>query len=166
MKPLADVPGTRMRTLYLNDHLAAAAGWIALARRMARNNSGSELGDVLLGLQHDLAEELPLLRALLRESGGHEQKTKQWLALSAERLGRLKLNGALRGYSPLSRLVEAEAMVAALALRAAMWRSLAAGYGEQHPLGRFTLGELAQRAERQAGDLDEPLRSLAGALAA
>lgn len=155
-----------MRTLYLNDHLAAAVGWTTLARRMARSNAGSPLGDLLERLQRDLGDELPLLRALLRESGGHEQRSKQWIARSAERIGRLKPNGALRGYSPLSRLVEAEALVASLALRAAMWRSLVAGFGPQHPVGRFTLSELAERAARQSGELDEPLRALAGALAA
>lgn len=166
VKTLADVPVARMRTVYLNDHIAAATGWTSLARRVARQNAGTPLGEVVEALARDFAEEISLLRALLRETGGSENKAKQWLVRSAEQIGRLKPNGVFRGYSPLSRLVETEALVASLALRTAMWRSLVTGFGPEHPVGRFSLHELAERASRQAHELDEQLRIVAGALAA
>ncbi len=166
MKPLADVPRQRMQIIYLNDHIAAAVAWCALADRVARENAGSPLGDTVADLARDLKEELPLLRVLLRETGGRERRAKQWLARSAERLGRLKPNGAVRGYSPLSRLVEIEGLTASLALRASMWRSLSTALGPQRTVGRTTLAELQAHARRQTGELDEQLRHLATALQA
>lgn len=164
VRPLADVSPRRMRVLYLNDHLAAAAGWTALATRIARWNAGTPLGDAAQTLRRDLTDELPLLRILLRETGGRERRGKQWVARGAERLGRLRPNGSLRGYSPLSRLIDTEALVAGLALRAAMWRSLAIAFGPHHTLGHCTLHELVARAERQATELDEHVRHMATAL--
>jgi hypothetical protein len=164
VKPLADVSPRRMRVLYLNDHLAAAAAWSSLATRLAHWNAGTPLGDAAQALRRDLTDELPLLRMLLRETGGREQRSKQWVARSAERLGRLRPNGAWRGYSPLGRLVDTEAMVAALALRAAMWRSLAIAFGPHHTVGHCVLGDLVSRAERQATELDEHVRHMATAL--
>jgi hypothetical protein len=46
-----------------------------------------------------------------------------WLA---EKLGRLKLNGRLFDYSPLSRVVEMEALIAGTMARLSLWRTLAA----------------------------------------
>lgn len=166
MKPLADVPLHRMQMIYLNDHIAAAVAWSALAARIARENTGSPLGDIVETLRRDLDEEIPLLRVLLRESGGRERKAKQWIARSAERFGRLKPNGAFRGYSPLSRLVEIEALTAALALRASMWRSLSTALGPQRTIGRNTIAELEERARNQTGELDDQLRHVASALQA
>lgn len=166
MKPLADVPQKRMQVIYLNDHIAAAIAWSALAARIARENSGTPLGDTVEQLRIDLHEEVPLLRVLLRETGGRENRAKQWLARSATRVGRWKPNGALRGYSPLSRIVEVETLTAALALRASMWSSLCTAFGGARSLGRTTLAELEARARRQIEELEEPLRHVASALAA
>jgi hypothetical protein len=166
MKPLAEVPHHRMQVIYLNDHIAAAVAWSALAARIARENAGTPLGDTVERLRRDLEEEVPLLRVLLRETGGRERRAKQWLARSAERIGRFKSNGAVRGYSPLSRLVEIEALTASLALRASMWRSLSTALGGQRTVGRTTLAELDARAHRQIGELDDPLRHVASALQA
>lgn len=166
MKPLADVPRHRMQVIYLNDHIAASVAWCALAGRIARENAGTPLGDTVERLRRDLEEEVPLLRVLLRETGGRENRAKQWLARSATRVGQWKPNGALRGYSPLSRIVEIEALTASLALRASMWRSLSTALGGQRSVGRTTLGELDARAHRQLSELDEPLRHVASALSA
>ena len=44
------------------------------------------------------------------ELGFGESKTKEAVAWVGEKIGRLKLNGQLRGYSPLSRVLELEAL--------------------------------------------------------
>ena len=59
----------------------------------------------------------------------------------AERLGRLKLNGRIVSYSPLSRLAELEGLGLLLAHNASLWRSLET-IGEEGAAG------LAERAER------------------
>jgi len=67
-----------------------------------------------------------------------------WLA---EKLGRLKFNGQLRGYSPLSRLVELELLCIGVAGKERMWNAL------EHTLGggleKFDFSQLAERAARQ-----------------
>jgi hypothetical protein len=46
------------------------------------------------------------------------------VAWSAEKVGRLKLNGQLTGYSPLSRLEELEILSLGVEGKLAMWRAL------------------------------------------
>ena len=43
----------------------------------------------------------------------------------AEKLGRLKLNGRLRGYSPLSRQLELEGLLVGITGKMALWKTLA-----------------------------------------
>jgi hypothetical protein len=49
---------------------------------------------------------------------------KQLSALAAERLARLKLNGRLTGYSPLSRIVEFDGLSAGINGKRVLWLSL------------------------------------------
>ena len=75
------------------------------------------------------------------------------MAWGAEKLGRLKPNGRLRGYSPLSRVIELEGLAIGIAGKARMWRSLESTLG-----GRFAgldLGALAERADRQRARVEE-----------
>ena len=46
------------------------------------------------------------------------------LAVAGEWLARLKLNGRLRGYSPVSRLEEFEMLTAGIVTKASLWRTL------------------------------------------
>jgi hypothetical protein len=149
MRMEAAVAPHRMRRLYLDDHLALTEGWIALTRRIARTNEGSDLGADLHELLNDLAHEPALLDRLLSEAGGHPHRIKQQVLRMAERLGRLKPNGAFLRYSPLSRVVELEMLTASLLLRAAMWDALVQAFGPGYQLCQTTLRELADRAHRQ-----------------
>jgi len=45
-------------------------------------------------------------------------------AWAAEKLGRLKLNGRLRGYSPLSRLLELEMLHIGITGKLELWQAL------------------------------------------
>jgi hypothetical protein len=51
-------------------------------------------------------------------------RVKESAGWAAEKVGRLKLNGSLWRYSPLSRITELEALLLAADATAAMWRSL------------------------------------------
>jgi hypothetical protein len=149
MRTEAAIAPQRMRRLYLDDHLALAEGWIALARRIARSNAGTDLGADLQELLGDLAHEPAVLRRLLEEAGGRQHRLKQHAVRVAERLGRLKPNGAFLRYSPLSRVVELEMLGAALILRASMFDALVQVFGPGYPICRVTLQDLANRAHRQ-----------------
>ena len=92
-----------------------------------------------------------------------QSSIKQNAAALAERVGRLKLNGQLTGYSPLSRLVELEGLSVGIAGKAALWRSLkeTGVLGDSPPVD---LDALLERAERQRAEL-EPHRLEAARIA-
>lgn len=111
-------------SIYLNDHRAGAAAGIALARRCQRSNIENQLGAFLNGLIEELEEDRAILLSLMEELGFVKNPVKGALAAAAERLGRLKTNGQLRGYSPLSRVEELEALIAGVTTRAQLWRTV------------------------------------------
>jgi hypothetical protein len=76
-------------------------------------------------------------------------------AWTAERLGRLKLNGRLRGYSPLSRLLELEMLHIGIAGKLDLWQALQRTLGSK--LSDVDFSALIQRAESQ-GQTVERLR--------
>jgi hypothetical protein len=86
---------------------------------------------------------------------------KAKLALVAERLGRLKLNGQIRGYSPLSRFVELDFLAMGIEAKAILWTNLrdTADLGTRLPAIDFD--ELMRRTESQHAEL-EPFREVAG----
>jgi len=144
----------RMLAIYLNDHLAGATLGVELARRLRASNEddarfGAPLADICAEIEADRAtlervmDLLGIRRGLVKPAGA-------WLS---EKLGRLKLNGQLRGYSPLSRLVELELLFIGITGKMQMWDAL------QHTLGgnlaEFDFGQLAERASGQRDRVQE-----------
>jgi hypothetical protein len=68
-------------------------------------------------------------------------------AWTAEKLGRLKLNGRLRGYSPLSRLLELEMLHIGITGKLELWQALQRTLGSK--LSDVDFSALIQRAESQ-----------------
>jgi hypothetical protein len=143
-------PDTLLR-IYLNDHLGAAAAGVALARRTLRSNREGELGRFLAGLVREIEEDRASLEQVMHAIDAPRNPVKEGAAKLAERLGRLKLNGRVRGYSDLSRLLELEGLTVGVGAKRALWRSL-------QQTGRtfaVDLDELVARAERQRDGLEE-----------
>jgi hypothetical protein len=140
--------------IYLNDHLTTAAAGAGLARRALRSNRGTELGSFLEAVAADLADDLTTIEGIMRERGLKPSALKRSLGTISERVGRLKLNGRLISYSPLSRLHELEGLGLLLGHNASMWRSL-------ETLGVERAAELAERAERHVAALQEHRRNAA-----
>ena len=147
---------------YLNDHLAAATGGHELAKRAAAANTGSEYGIFLEGLAGEVAEDRETLRAVIRALGIREDPLKKAGGWAGEKLGRLKTNGQLTGYSPLSRLVELEALAVGIEGKRSLWLALAHVLGADRRLDGFDLEALTQRARSQRERL-EPYRLSAAA---
>ena len=145
---------------YLNDHLLGATAGTELARRAARENQGSELGAFLEGLARELEEDRETLLALMRELGVKPDQLKVAAGWTAEKLGRLKPNAQLRGYSPLSPLVELEGLLVGIQGKLAMWQALAE-VAVKLGLDRARFEELGARAERQQADVDPHRRDAA-----
>lgn len=81
-----------------------------------------------------------------------ESKLKPAVAVVGERLGRLKPNGQLLGYSPLSRVDELELLQIGVTGKRRLWRALEHTHGEE--LSEFALAELAERATKQLRRLE------------
>lgn len=116
----------RYLAIYLNDHLAGSTAGLALARRAARANAGTSLGQELDDLAAEISDDRDALVELMRELGIPRRRYKTVGAAAGERLGRLKLNGKLVRRSPLSALIELEGLSLGIEGKASLWRSLAA----------------------------------------
>jgi hypothetical protein len=148
------VADQKLLRIYLNDHVTTAAAGAALARRALRSNRGTAIGELLEGVAADLADDLTTLERLMRQRGLRPSALKRSLGTISERLGRLKLNGRLISYSPLSRLHELEGLGLLLAHNAAMWRSL-------ETIGVEGATLLAERAEGHVAALRDHRRTAA-----
>ena len=151
----------RFLGIYMNDQLALGIGWRELARRAQRSNDGTELGGALARVADGIAEDVETFATIMRRLGISKNPVKTTGAIAGERLGRLKLNGRLRGYSPLSRFVELDFLVMGIDRKTQLWSNLRdlAGVGSRLPDVDFD--ELIARAERQRAEL-EPFRAEAG----
>ncbi len=147
---------------YLNDHLAGSTAGVELARRARGANEGTELGAFLSALVEEIDEDRDTLREVMRAVGAREDRIKVKLGWMAEKVGRLKPNGQLTGYSPLSRVVELEGLSLGVEGKRSLWRLLRAL--EDPRLAGFDFEELIARAERQRKGL-EGYRLEAGQLA-
>src|SRR5581483_272515 len=147
--------------MYLNDQLALGTLWRELARRSQRNNSGTELGDALVRVSSGIAEDVETFQQIMRRLGIPMNPIKIGLAVGAERIGRLKLNGRGRTYSPLSRFEELDVLAMGLEGKKLLWATLRDLAGLASRLPDIDFAHLIERAERQRADL-EPFRAQAG----
>lgn len=148
--------------IYLNDHLLGSTAGRQVAKRALRENRGNQFGAFLEQLLEEIREDRATLLDVMRALGARQDRLKQAAAVAGERLGRLKLNGSLTGYSPLSRLVELEALAIGIHAKRLLWMALERL--DEPSLAEFDLAALQARARRQGDDL-ERLRLEAARLA-
>jgi hypothetical protein len=97
----------------------------------------------------DIRSDLRTLEAIMAAQEIRTAAVKDILARTGVALGSLKLNGRLRGRSPLSDVLELETMLAGVTAKAALWNTL-----QSVPLqGTFDVDELSARAEKQRATL-------------
>ena len=141
--------------IYVRDHRAGAEAGLSLARRILDQNRDNELTSTLENITQQIDEDRHELDALMHRLGHEPPRLKMTLAVAGEWLGRLKLNGRLRGYSPVSRVEEFEMLTAGIVTKASLWRTLRIVLdGERHAAGTdFNL--LIERAEEQVLMLEQ-----------
>lgn len=147
-------PRPELLRLYLQDHFAGLSGTLALARRAARNHQTTPLGVGLTDLADDLDRDRATLAAIMDRLDVRADRLKGVAALSAERLGRLKLNGSLLRRSPLSTLVELEGLHLGLCAKAACLRTLRRAADSDPRLEPNALDALVSRTDAQDKQLD------------
>jgi hypothetical protein len=141
--------------IYLHDHLAGATFGLELARRAARQNTNSVYGAFLKELAQEIAEDRASLERIMGRVDAGRDELKNALAWTGEKVGRLKLNGRVRGYAPLSRVVELEGLITGVQGKLHLWRALHEVAGDYDELDATELNRLITRAERQLGGLGE-----------
>jgi hypothetical protein len=141
--------------IYLNDHLAGSTMGLELAKRARGENRHSEYGEFLDTLAEEIDADRETLKGIMDDLGIRKDPAKVAAGWIGEKAGRLKLNGQLTGYSPLSRLVEIEALALGVTGKLALWKALRLLADGQPALDAAELERLIERAERQQRDLEE-----------
>jgi hypothetical protein len=141
--------------IYLNDHLAGATAGRELARRAAASNRGCEHGPFLEDLAEQIDRDRDSLLGLMGELDVGVDRVKVLGGWAAEKVGRLKLNGRLLSYSPLSRLLELEGLALGVRGKLSLWLALDQLRADEPRLNKTELGELIARAEAQLDGLEQ-----------
>lgn len=152
----------RFAGIYLRDHYAGSVAGLELVARARRSNEGTELGAFLAGLESEIREDQAALLAVMRSLEVEPSRVKNGLAWTAEKAGRLKLNGRIVHRSPLSTVVELEGLAAGILLKRSLWTSLESVRDPR--LAGHDFAGLAARAEEQAASVEEWKRRAAAAL--
>ena len=155
----------RLLAIYLNDHLAGATGGVQLARRArASNREDDEFGAPLTQVCAEIEADRETLVSLMEHLEIKRDPLKPAAAWALEKLGRLKLNGQLTGYSPLSRQMELEGLLIGITGKEQMWRVLSQALGKG--IDGFDFEDLASRAGGQRDAVRQlHMRAAARALA-
>jgi hypothetical protein len=157
---LRDAHPRNRLAIYLNDHLAGAVAGHELARRAAASNRGNEYGAALEEIVREIEEDAESLRQLMEQLDIEPDRVKLALGWTGEKVGRLKLNGQVLGYSPLSRLIELEGLMLGVSGKLALWQGLLRVF-EDPRLRGIDLAQLRDRARNQRRRLEELRRKAA-----
>ena len=140
-------------SIYLNDHLAGSTGGLELAKRTRGANEGTEYREPLERITKAIEQDrdaLIRLMASLEVKRDHPKVAAGWLA---EKFGRLKPNGQLTGYSPLSRLIELEGLAIGITGKQSLWDALLEVSDQDSRLDAEELRRLSARAEEQRDEV-------------
>jgi hypothetical protein len=112
--------------IYLNDHLAGSVVGTRLVRRIVKHNDGNRYGAEASRLAEEIEQDKATLEVLMDRLDVRKKKLRLAVAAMTETAGRLKPNGRMVGYSPLSRVVELEALTIGITGKLELWQSLKA----------------------------------------
>jgi hypothetical protein len=142
---------------YLNNHLLGSTAGRDLFRRVARQHTGSEVGQEIRELAREVDADRESLLDIMRRLGVPARASSSLLGSLGEKVGRLKPNGRIIQRSPVSDVIELEGLRAAVAGKAAGWETLLsiADQGTLEGTGQLVqeLELLKTRAEDQADRL-------------
>ena len=145
----------KLLRIYLQDHLAGSTGGLELARRARASNEGTPHGEPLARLANDIEADRRALESIMDDLGFGADRAKNIGFWVAEKAGRLKLNGRLTGYSPLSRVLELEGLIAGVNGKRSLWLALLDLVESEPALDADRLRRLVERAEQQVDTLHE-----------
>jgi hypothetical protein len=151
----------KLLRIYMQDHLAGSTGGVELVRRARGANKDTPYAEPLAKLADDIEADRRSLESLMDDLGFGADRAKNIAFWVGEKAGRLKLNGQLTGYSPLSRMIELEGLITGVNGKRSLWLTLRDVAGSVPELDADRIGRLVERAEQQLETLHE-LRARAG----
>jgi hypothetical protein len=141
--------------VYLNDHLAGSTAGIELVRRAARSQRHWEAAEVLERLAEEIAEDRAELIGMMRVLGVQVRRYKVCAGWAVEKLGRVKVNRRLVRRSPLSDVIELEALRLGIEGKEAGWKLLRRLADRDDRLDTAHLDRLIDRARNQAETIED-----------
>jgi len=140
---------------YLQDHYAGSAAGIELFRRAAQQQSDPVARTELTSMVEEVENDRATLERFLAAVGTKPDPVKNAGAWLAEKLSRLKPNGELLHRSPLSDVIELEALRLAVEGKAAGWRVLRRLAEDEDDFDRSELDRLLSSAANQIDRLEK-----------
>jgi hypothetical protein len=150
-----DAERERLLHIYLADHLAGSGGGVSLAKRIAKQNQGNEFGREMSQIAGAIQEDQAALERIMESVGARTRRWRQAGAVLGEHLSRLKPNGKVFSYSPLSRVLELEGLIIGVSGKLQLWRSLLETHSDDSRFDVTTLEQLRGRAEDQRRQLEQ-----------
>jgi hypothetical protein len=144
----------KLLSIYMNDHLAGSVVGKNLARRIAERNEGNEYGRKMSEIAREIEEDQLTLLGVMQRAGVRRKQVRLALARLTEMATRLKPNGRLVGYSPLSRVLDLEGLTVGITGKLELWRSLHSIEGDPD-VPEADYAGLASRAEDQRDRVEE-----------
>ena len=145
----------KLLRIYLQDHHAGSTTGLELARRIRGSNKGNEYGQAMAKIVDEIAADKKALEGIMDDLGFGADKIKDIGAWALEKAGRLKLNGQITGYSPLSRVVELEGLMTGITGKIGLWVALLQIAPEEPRLDAAHLERLRERGESQRTTVEE-----------
>lgn len=140
---------------YLNEHLFGSTAGLALFRRVARSHRGTELGDKVRRLANEVQTDRDALLSIMAYLDVTPSRLRVAAGHAVERLGRLKPNRTVIQRSPLTDLLEIEAMRVAVLAKTTGWEVLREISAREPRLSRDKISDLLDRADDQRERLAE-----------
>lgn len=134
---------------YLKDHFAGATAGRDLFQRAADAHAGTDLGAALSALAAEVDADRDAQLDIMTGLGIEPSTTRAVAGAVAERVGRLKTNATLATRSPLTDVIELEALRVAVSAKVCGWEALLAASVAEHRLSKVRLEELLARAHDQ-----------------
>jgi hypothetical protein len=140
---------------YLQDHYAGSSAGTELFRRAAQQQSDPVARTELTVMVEEVENDRAALERFLAAAGTKPDPLKNAGAWVAEKLSRLKPNGELLHRSPLSDVIELEALRLAVEGKAAGWRVLRLLAEDEDDFDRSELDRLLSSAANQIDRLEK-----------
>jgi len=141
--------------IYLQDHHAGSTTGLELARRIHGSNQDNEYGEAMAKVVDDIAADRKSLESIMDDLGFGTDTVKDVGAWALEKVGRLKMNGQVTGYSPLSRVIELEGLMTGITGKIGLWAALLQLAPDEPRLDVERLERLRERGESQRAMVEQ-----------